>query len=277
MARFLISFVLLILFSIPTSLFAQTELIEAVATHYAQIHPGLESYRVHLKTNKIAEMLNRMTSSMPQDMPRPDAPELMKFWNRKSGTVVRSTNTTAYPYMQQMINRFSQRFAIDLGTLFLPIDGTAKRAKLLELATIKSTESQIADSKIQQFEILFKQPTDVAGAFYGISLDLPQRQIKKLTLDIDLEKMVLVHMGIEPAEGKSLAVEIRHLDVEGSTMPKEVSITTPDGSIDEHFVTTFKLIDGYQLPIRQERKIRRPGLEEMLLVDFSNYELVHGK
>ena len=58
-------------------------------------------------------------------------------------------------------------------------------------------------------------------------------------------------------------------------MPKEVSITTPDGSIDEHFVTTFKLIDGYQLPIRQERKIRRPGIEEVLLVDFSNYELVH--
>ena len=75
---------------------------------------------------------------MPSDVPRPERPELMKFWNRKSGTVIRSTTTTAFPYMQQMINRFSQRFAIDLGSLFLPAEKEAEREIAVNLIFSKN-------------------------------------------------------------------------------------------------------------------------------------------
>ena len=271
--RFLIALILILPFTIPATVSASPDLIEGVSTHYAQLHPGLESYRVKLKTNKINEMLDRMTSSMPNDMPRPDAPELMKFWDRKGGTVVRSVNVTAFPYMNQMINRFSQRFAIDLGALFMPAAKADERADLLSAAVVKSTEAEIADKKINHIEIRFKQPTDLSAAFYGTSLDLPQRKINKLTLDIDPVKMILIHMEIEAEEEKPLIVEIRHLDITGNSMPREIIITSPDGSIDERIVTTFKKIDGYHLPVKQERKIRRPGVDEILLVDFSNYEL----
>jgi hypothetical protein len=272
--RLSVVFVLIVSFLVPVLSCAQTDMIESVSRQYADSHPGLESYRVKLKTNKIDEMLARMTANMPQDVPRPERPELMKFWNRKSGTVIRSMTTTSFPYMQQMINRFSQRFAVDLGSLFLPADQTAERGKLLKNAVVKSAEAQIADKKIHHLEIAFKKPTDVAGAFYGTSLDLPQRQINKLALDIDPEKSTLVQLEIEADGQQKLLVEIRHLDIKDNNLPSEVTITSPDGSIEEKFTTTFKLIDGYHLPIRQERQIRRPGLDEELLVEFSDYQLV---
>ena len=252
---------------------ADTKLIESVSVQYSENYPGLESYRVKLKTNKIDEMLTRMTASIPKDMPRPDSPELMKFWNRDSGTVVRSMTATAAPYMQQMINRFSQRFAVDLGSLFLPASKVAEREKLLKQATIKTTKSEIAGNQTHHYEITFPEPTDVGGAFYGTSLDLPQRKINKLSLDINPVKRTLVLMNIESEEREALTVEIRHLQTKNNSLPSEVSITSPDGSVEETFVTTFKEIEGYQLPIRQERKIRRPGLEDEMLVEFIDYEL----
>lgn len=272
--RLTVVIALALAFLFPVTAGAKTELIESVSRHYVDSHPGLESYRVKLKTNKIDEMLTRMTASMPKDVPRPDTPELMKFWKRGAGSVVRSTTVTAAPYMEQMINRFSQRFAIDLGTLFLPIEKEVERTRLLQTATVKDSETEIAGSKIHHFEITFGTPTDVAGAFYGTSLDLPQREINRLALDIDPVKNILVHMEIEAETMPKLGVDIRHLDIANNNLPSEVSITSPDGSIDEKLVTTFTELQGYHLPIKQERKIRRPGLEEELLVEFSEYEIV---
>ena len=271
--RFTLVTALMLSLLLPTTSCAQYELIESVSTQYSRNHPGLNSYRVKLKTNKIDEMLNRMTASMPKDMPRPDSPELMKFWSRTGGSVIRSNAASAFPYMQQMINRFSKRFAIDLGSLFLPADMKAERTGLLKLASVKSAEAQIADQKTHHFEIVFKEPTDLAGAFYGIALDLPQRQITKLALDIDPQKKTLVHMEIESVESVALAVEIRHFEDKGNSLPSEVTITSPDGSIEESMVTTFKDVDTYHLPVKQERKIRRPGLDEELLVEFYDYEI----
>ena len=272
--RLSVALVLALTLLVPVVADAKTEQIEAVSRHYADSHPGLESYRVKIKTNKIDEMLGRMTASMPQDVPRPDTPELMKFWKRGAGTVVRSMTATAAPYMEQMINRFSQRFAIDLGTLFLPIEKEAERSKLLQAGTVKDSVTEIAGSTINHVEITFGTPTDLAGAFFGTSLDLPQRAINRLALDIDPQRNILVHMDIETDKTPKLAVDIRHLDIANNDLPSEVSITSPDGSIDEKLVTTFTELQGYHLPVKQERKIRRPGLEEELLVEFSDYELV---
>lgn len=267
-------FILIISLMFPITSCAQTELIESVSTQYDNIHPGLESYRVRLKTNKIDEMLTRMTASMPKDMPRPEAPELMKFWDRDSGHVIRSMGQVAFGYKQQMIDRFSKRFAIDLRTLLLPTDKVDMRARLLKNASIKGAETEIGDQRLHRFEIVFEEPADLAGAFYDSGLELPQRNVTELVLDIDPGKKILVHMDIKAKEKLPLAVEIRHLDAKGHFIPREVSVTSPDGSIDERLVTTFEQIQGFWLPVKQVRDIRRPGLEEQLIVDFFKYELV---
>ncbi|PLX99094.1 MAG: hypothetical protein C0623_10365 [Desulfuromonas sp.] len=271
--RFFIIFCLLATLLVPTAACSRTELIEAVSKHYASQHPGLDSYRVDLKTNKLDEMLARMTGNMPKDIPRPEAPDLMKFWNRKSGIYIRSKTVTAFPYMEQMINRFSQRFAIELGSLFLPIDKTEIRQALLKKASVKSAEAQIADSTIYHFDIEFDEPTDLDGAFYGADLDLPQREIEKLALDIDPDQLILIHIDIAAREQSPLSVEIRHLDAEGNMLPQEVSITSPDGSIDEQLTTEFTKVENYYLPSKQARNIHRPGLDEQLVVEFYNYVL----
>ena len=82
--RVTVALALITSFLVPFSACAQTDLIDSVSRQYANSHPGLESYRVKLKTNKIDEMLARMTSNMPQDVPRPETPELMKFERTQS-------------------------------------------------------------------------------------------------------------------------------------------------------------------------------------------------
>ena len=47
-----------------------------------------------------------------------------------------------YAYMQEMIRRFSQEFAVDLRNLFLPAAGSARRSELLQQATVKSFETK---------------------------------------------------------------------------------------------------------------------------------------
>jgi len=258
---------------VPTIATAQTELLEQVSSQYKDVYPGLVSYRVKVKTNKLAEILDRMTASIPKDVPRPEKPDLMKFWNRKYGTVIRSMTVTSAPYQQQMIDRFSKRFAIDLGTLFLPAEKTEERKQLLAKASIKSATSEIAGERIQQFELTFKEPTNLGGAFYGTALELPQRAIKRLTIDIDTKRLTLVHLGIESEESSPLSIEVRHIEAGEDFLPSEVLITSPDGSIDERFVTTFKTIEGYLLPVKQERFFQHPGSDESLTAEFSDYEL----
>ncbi len=271
--RVTVAVLLAITLLLPTACRAETGLIEAVSKQYSESHPGLASYRVKLKTNKIDEMLGRMTSSMPPDVPRPEVPNLIKFWDREAGTVVRPATTSPFPYMQQMIDRFSQRFAIDLGTLFLPASRAGEREQLLRKATVKSSKSEIADRSVHHVEISFSEATDIAGAFYGIGLDLPQRKITRLELDIDPQKRTLVNLEIASEESAPLTVAIRHFEAGGHSLPSVIAITSPDGSTDEKFTTTFREIKGYHLPVKQERSIRRPGLEEYLLVEFFDYEL----
>ena len=57
--------VTILLLLVPVSAFTQPSLIEDVSRTYAEAQPKLKSYQVELKTDKIKEMIARMTASMP--------------------------------------------------------------------------------------------------------------------------------------------------------------------------------------------------------------------
>lgn len=256
----------------PLPVFAQEELIEAVSTNYAAAHPGLASYQVRLKTDKIAEMIAQMTAKLPPDMARPGEPELIKYWVRGRGFTIRASGPVM-PTMQQMIARFSEQFSVDLSSFFLPLDQRTQRNALLKQAKVISADNVIGSERLHGVEILFAKPTDLAGAFYGTSLNLPQQAVTRLVLDIDTQKKLLRQMVIEAEGGSRLTVDIRHADLPGVPLPSEIRITSPDGSIDDRFTTTFTEVSGFRLPAKQERQIRRPERTETFIVEFFNYVL----
>lgn len=262
----------LLLFLIPVTAFTQPSLIDDVSRKYADAQPGLESYRVELKTDKINEMIARMTANMPQDMPRPSEPQLIKYWRRGLGSTVRAKGTVM-PNMQQMINRFSQQFAVDLDRFFFPPDLHERRNVLIKQAAVKSADTQIGTDTLHNIELLFAQPVTISGAFYNIGLDLPQDGITRLEFEIDPKKMLLRQMIIESTDMPQLTVVIRHAEFDGEEFPVDLRITSPDGKIDEHFVTTIEKISGFHLPVKQVRNIRRQGLVEEMQVEFLNYEI----
>lgn len=176
-----------LLFFTPLSALAQSSLIEEVSRTYANSQPNLESYRVDLKTDKIAEMIARMTASMPPEMQRPAEPKLVKYWRRDTGSTVRADGAVM-PNMQQMINRFSQQFAFDIGRFFFPPDQSDQRAALIKQAEVKSADTQIGNEIMNNIELLFAKPATISGAFYGIGLDLPQDGITRLEFELDRKK-----------------------------------------------------------------------------------------
>jgi hypothetical protein len=271
MHRVVLALLVLCLF-VPFSAVAQEDLIEAVSANYAAAHPGLASYQVRLKTDKIAEMITIMTANLPPDMVRPTEPELSKFWVRGNGFTIRA-NGPVMPTMQQMIARFSEQFSVELSAFLLPAEQQARRTALFKQAKTKSTDTVIGDERLHGVEIVFSKPTDLAGAFYGTSLGLPQRAVTRLVLDIDAQKRLLRQMVIETEGGARLIADIRHANLPGVPLPSEIRITSPDGHIDERFTTTFTEVAGFQLPARQERQIRRPDRTEAFTVEFFDYVL----
>ncbi len=264
-------FTFLLLF-IPLSALAQSSLIEEVSRTYANSQPNLESYRVDVKTDKITEMIARMTASMPPEMQRPSEPKLVKYWHRDIGSTVRGEGAVM-PNMQQMINRFSQQFAIDIDRFFFPPDQSDQRAALIKQAELKSADTQIGNEIMHNIELLFAKPATISGAFYGTGLDLPQDGITRLEFEIDRKKKILRQIVIEAEEVPQLTVAIRHIEIGDEQFPVDIRVTSPDGKIDDHFVTTLATIASFQLPTMQVRNIRRPGVVEEMLVEFLNYKV----
>ena len=266
-----VAITLLLLFA-PVSAFSQLNLIEEVSQSYANAQPNLESYRAEIKTTKINEMIAKMTASMPQEVQRPAEPTLVKYWRRNLGSTVRASGTVM-PNMQQMINRFSQQFAIDLDRFFFPTDQAEQRATLIAQATVKSADTQIGAEIFHNIEFTFEQPAKISGAFYNSGFDLPQDGITRLEFEIDPKKKILRQIIIESEKSPQLTVAIRHEELNGEQFPVDIRITSPDGKIDDHFVTTLETIDNFQLPTKQVRKMRRPGINEDMLVEFLNYKI----
>jgi hypothetical protein len=273
MKRTLLLAALVLLPALPAAA-GDVALLDRVGAGYAALQPGLENYRVTLKTDKFEEMVARMTAGMPPDLPRPTPPQLVKYWSRASGTsLIRGEGGNVFPYMQEMIGRLSAQFAVDLRTLFLPASGAARRAGLLAAARVETSETATEKGPTVAVDIAFAAPTDLGGAFYGEGLELPQNAIRALRFELDPSKPLVRGLTITPAEGPTVTVAVTHLMVEGGWLPERITLTAADGSRDGLFVTTFGEVAGYWLPLRQERALRTQQGSETLTVVFAGYQL----
>ena len=249
-------------------------LLEEVSSAYSRVHAGLDTYQVDLETDRVATLLSRMTEGMPPETARPQAPKLRKYWSRHLGTaLIRAESQNVAPSVQQAVELFSRELPRELGALFLPMKQVERRRRLLRDAEVKTFEAQLGDSRTLSVEIDFAAPTDLDQAFYAEGLDLPRQGVTRVTLDIDPDLDLLRRLEITVAEGPRLSVEIRHREFPNGRLPGEILITTPDGSIDDRFQTTFGTVGGFQLPVEQIRTIHRPGRKETISVRFRNYRL----
>lgn len=269
----LISVILLAL-SRPAPAAVDPAPLEKVSRALTAVQPGLKNYLVTVQTSKIEEMLKRMTANMPPDMPRPAVPVLRKYWLRSAGAaLIRAEGESVFPYMQEMAARFSREFAVDLWSLFLPARAADRRRALLGSAAGQIYETRLEQSRTLTVAVTFPAPADLDGAFYGYGLDLPQQGVKTLVFDIDPDLQILKRLEITTDPDRHVIVEVRYAEVKEGHLPQEIRITTPDGSIDDRFATTFGPAEGYLLPVRQVHLMHRPDHQETITVDFSGYRV----
>ncbi|MDF1580004.1 MAG: hypothetical protein P1P74_04400 [Desulfuromonadales bacterium] len=256
----------------PLFAFADPTLLEKVAHTYAIGQKGLDNYQATVTTDQVGIMITRMTTNMPADAPRPQVPELRKFWSRASGrTVILPTAKTVFPTMSEMIRYFSREFAIDPGTLVLSARGASKRAALLQKAEIKTFETRIGSDRTISITALFRDAVDVGNAFYTEGLPLPRTNISELVFDIDPDRNILRRMEIVATGTSRLIFQLRHLEIAGNLLPTEVHLTTADGGIDTRLTTEFVNVGGFLVPGKQVRNVRTPDRNEHMEVTFSNY------
>ncbi|BCR06033.1 hypothetical protein DESUT3_31020 [Desulfuromonas versatilis] len=271
-----LAILLAVILALPAAAAAESggAALEAVSQTYAATQPGLNTFQVTVQTSKFGRMLEQMTASMPANLPRPAQPVLKKYVSRELGaSLIRAEGQNVFPYMQEMVGRLSAELAVDLRTLFLPLQEAEKRRQALGRAKVVSSETRLGDSRTLTVDIRFEAPADLHGAFYGAGLDLPQQGVAGLVFDLDPDSRILKRLEITLADGQLQVVELRHRLMEGGQVPREVHVTTPDGRIDDHLTTTFAEVKGFWLPVQQVRTIVRPGRNETITVSFSDYKL----
>jgi hypothetical protein len=248
--------------------------LEAAAHSSGTLQPGLENYQATVVTDRIAAMIQSSTASMPADLPRPAVPTVVKYWRLGAPrSVIVATGAQASPFVQQMVQRISANLAIEPDELVLPPGKVAERRRLAGQATVKSTETTVADSVLQRVELLFAIPADLGDAFYGSGLRLPQSGIGKLQFDIDARTRTVRELVVHTTAGDQLLAEFRYRQVRGGWLAERVRVTSPDGKVDDRLEVTFTEVAGYLLPEKTVRILNRPALRDHLEVSFTNYRV----
>lgn len=274
MIRLIPAMLCLLLLAPPALASDTTHILEEVSRHYAAGQPGLLAYEVKVEPSKLEEMIEEMTANMPAELPRPEAPVLRKYWSRKADrAIILMEAEQSFPYMVEMVRRFSSRFNIELRNFFMQPKQAKQRDQLLAGAKIKTFESQVESRRNLHLNIDFGRPIDLGEAFYRQGLGIPAESILSLAFELDPEEKLVRRLEIVTASQEQYLVEVRYQQENKTPLPQEIRITTADGRIDDRFETTFLEVDGHLLPARQVRSMRHGSREETITVDFSDYRL----
>jgi len=271
---FLASLAFLIL-TLPSLVFAKDDLavLESAVAAGAQVQPKLLSYHATLETTRLEEIMARLTEGASSDVKPPPLPVINKFWQRNGERLVYAGNSQASPSVEQIDLQILADLAVDLNEVMLPPGRADQRRNLVEKADITSSDVALAENLIHRLEITFNQTTDLGQAFYTDAIGLPQEQIRTLVFDVDGTTGRVNELGILADNELQLTVEIRYIEVPGGHIPERFQVTSPDGKIDDLFETKYTEVDGFILPQRTKRTIRRPDLRETTEVLFKNYRI----
>ena len=236
--------------------------------------PALMTYRAVVETDHVDTMLARMTANMPPGMARPQVPTLVKYWDReRNAFVVLPEGGNVFPYMQEMIQRFSSEFAVDLYGLFLPPHASDEREKLMAQTVVARWEEAGPDGLLNAVELRFARPADLDGAFYRDGLGLPQRGVERLLLAIDPERKLLRRLDVTPAAGPPFTVALTFEPHGDLFLPAQLQLRGDGGRAESLVRTAFAERDGFWVPVQQQQTIRRGEQTEERLVNFVDYRI----
>jgi hypothetical protein len=270
----IILFVLLVFFSVPVyGEDFQTYLNKAEKASNV-FYPKLKSYTCDIKTSQFDVMMKKMTASIPSDMPRPERPNLKKYWHYKKGMVVVLEGKNVFPYMQEFSKKMVSQFALELNGYFLPNDKKKIRDELLK----KSNNGvEVKDSTVI-LNIIFETPMNVDNIFYKQGLPLPTDHIKSLSFEIDKSSGLVQTLRIKENKENEVDYELKanYENKGGHNLLSKLILISSDGSISGEFVTEFGTFKGYYLPVKQTRILKGKNIsyeESEIIVEFSNYLL----
>lgn len=271
----LVALFLLCLLILPATTLADnsTNALESVVSSGIHVQTGLNNFLARVETSRIAEMMDRLTKGMPDNVKPPSQPVIRKFWQSHGKGLVFAESNGLTPYVEKIVKQVSKNVAIELDEMVLPAGHAQERRDLLKTAQVKTSEVVLGNTTINQVEINFEAPTDLNEAFYVTGMRLPQKQITSLGFDIDSGMGTVNELRVSTADGLQLTVEMRYLKVADGYIPERFQITSPDGSIDDMFEVKFTEINGYMLPASMQRTIRRPDIKEDLIIYFKDYQI----
>lgn len=250
-----------------------SQLLEQAAAAMNDQQPGLQNYRVAVETEQIDIMLSRMTANMPADLTRPQVPQLFKYWDRtQQASLVRAEGPGVFPYMQEMIDRFSSTFAVELHDAFLPLARFAKRSALLGQAQLQQYQSTGDPGVLTELELRFATPTDLGGAFYRDLLGLPQQGISRLLLAFD-DRNLLRRLDITRDAGPTWSLSLGFEPQAGLQLPSSLHLRGDQGQREARVETRFAEQEGYWLPVEQRQSLRQGEQQQERLVQFHNYQV----
>lgn len=234
----------------------------------------LKSYKCDVKTSQFDIIMNKMTASMPKDMPRPEKPELKKYWHYKKGMVVLLEGKNVFPYMQEFSKKMISQFALELNGFFLPLNKKKERDLLLKSAK-KNVEFKGNEVML---DIGFSNPVHIDGLFYKTGLPLPVENVNFISFNINKDNGLINKMTVLAGRDKTVTYEITaNYDMKNNhNLLSVLKLSTSDNSLSAEFKTNFEKIDGYYLPVKQVRTLEGkevPEEQKKIVVEFSNYLL----
>jgi hypothetical protein len=201
-------------------------------------------------------------------------PTIVKYWQAGAPrSVVAAIGAQVSLFTQQLVQRISANLTIEPDQLVLPPGKEAERRRLAGQATIKSTETSVADNVLQRVELLFATPADLGDAFYDSGLRLPQSGIAKLQFDIDAKTRTVRELFIQTMTGAQLFAEFRYRPARNGFLAERVRVTSPDGKVDDRLEVTFTEVAGYLLPGKIVRDLNRPDFKDHLELIFTAYRV----
>lgn len=256
-----------------TALADAPALLEQASRAMNNQQPELLNYRATVETDQVETMLARMTANMPANQPRPQVPQLFKYWDRQlQASLVRAEGTEVFLYMQEMIGRFSSNFSVELFDAFLPLGRDAERAALLGQATLQQYRSESAAGPLTEVELRFAEPTDLGDAFYRNRLGLSQQRVTRLLLAID-DQQLLRRLDITQASGPSWSLSLDFKPHGVLQLPTSLHLRADQGQQEMRVETRFAEQQGFWLPVEQLQSLRRGEKSEQRQVQFGDYQL----
>lgn len=267
---------LLLLFTLlfPLSALAQgPQLLEQAAAAMNDQQPDLQSYRAAVETAQVDIMLSRMTANMPANLTRPQVPQLFKYWDRQlQASLVRAEGAQVFPYMQEMIARFSSNFSVELHDAFLPLGRASARSELLGQAELREYQGSADGEVLTELELSFATPTDLGGAFYRDLLGLPQQGISRLLLAFD-GRQLLRRLDITRDTGPTWSLSLGFEQQGALQLPVSLHLRGDQGQRETRVATRFAEQQGFWLPVEQVQSLRQGEQQEERRVQFRDYQV----